>query len=941
MDLSARARRFLCVAVATAVITSLGSMTGTATAATSQTFFVATTGNDANPGTSAQPLRTLAAAQGKVRQALTANIAPSVQVAGGTYELSQTLRFGIADSGTAATPVAWQAAPGQQVTIAGGRLVTTPWSADPTRSGVFTTQVGAGLTMDGLLVNGKRQVLARFPNVDPTQPILAGFTTLAAIQARAAHWAHPELADLRALHCNTWGGASFRVNGRNADGTLALTWVGDNNRQAACGNPALPMDPNHVVAENVLEELDTPGEFYYDKTAGTLYFWPPAGTNLAQATVQTAEQDELIHIEGTASSQPAHDITFAGFTFTATHRTLFDHTYEPLQLGDWAVARTGAFYTKNAQNIAVTNSVFDQLGGNGVFMDGFNSGNVVSNNKFRSLGATDVQTVGSRAAVRDPSTWANPVRTLDDTTPGPKTQDYPRNITIQGNDMADNGQFEKESAGVNISMSQGIRVLGNSIHGSPRACLNINDGTWGGDLIQGNDIFDCVKETGDHGPINAWGRDRFWSLNASDATQKQDALLDVVQPNVIDHNRIWHNSEWNIDLDDGSSNYRLTNNLLLNAGIKLRDGFDRTVQNNILVNGSIFEQVSHANDGDVIQHNITVSAQAYSLTQSDPATAKYTADNNLFWNNGNAVAGLNGTWSANGLDAHSRTADPAFANGSPFTNPSMLDYTVGSGSPALALGFTNFAMNFGVAGAPTPPPVNFPGGTTGTGITAQPEPLMGATVTSIFSAAIQSSVGLGDTNGVYLQTVPSTSYAGTNGLKAGDVIRAINGKQVTDRNSFWAVYQALAGGASMNLTIWRNQANTTATFAKSTTAEELNDTAGVVYTGTGWDWKNAGRGGSGSFVNDVWASTHIGDSYTISFNGTGIDLITETNSDEGNVDIFIDGVLDRTVNCATSTRVFQSQVYSKRGLTPGPHTLKAVMRTGTYLISDAFRIALT
>jgi len=41
------------------------------------------------------------------------------------------------------------------------------------------------------------------------------------------------------------------------------------------------------------------------------------------------------------------------------------------------------------------------------------------------------------------------------------------------------------------------------------------------------------------------------------------------------------------------------------AGIKLRDGFDRTVKNNILVNGSIFEQVSHANDGDNIQNNIT------------------------------------------------------------------------------------------------------------------------------------------------------------------------------------------------------------------------------------------------------------------------------------------------------------------------------------------------
>jgi hypothetical protein len=82
-------------------------------------------------------------------------------------------------------------------------------------------------------------------------------------------------------------------------------------------------------------------------------------------------------------------------------------------------------------------------------------------------------------------------------------------------------------------------------------------------------------------------------------------------------------------------------------------------------------------------------------------------------------------------------------------------------------------------------------------------------------------------------------------------------------------------------------------------------------------------------MNDVWASTHIGDSYTIAFNGTGIDLITETNSDEGQVDVFIDGVLDRTVNCATGTRVFQSQVYSRSGLSAGPHTIKAVMRSGT------------
>jgi hypothetical protein len=144
--------------------------------------------------------------------------------------------------------------------------------------------------------------------------------------------------------------------------------------------------------------------------------------------------------------------------------------------------------------------------------------------------------------------------------------------------------------------------------------------------------------------------------------------------------------------------------------------------------------------------------------------------------------------------------------------------------------------------------------------------------------------------------------------------------------------------STLTLSVWRNQSSTTVTLPKSTAAELLNDTAGITYTGSGWDWKSASRGGSGSFMNDLWASTHIGDSYTITFNGTGIDLVTETNSDESQVDVFLDGVLDRTINCATPSRVFQALVYSKTGLSAGQHTLSAVMRTGTYLIADAFRI---
>ena len=39
---------------------------------------------------------------------------------------------------------------------------------------------------------------------------------------------------------------------------------------------------------NVLEELDQPGEWFLDRKAGMLYFWPPAGPSEAAATVAVA-----------------------------------------------------------------------------------------------------------------------------------------------------------------------------------------------------------------------------------------------------------------------------------------------------------------------------------------------------------------------------------------------------------------------------------------------------------------------------------------------------------------------------------------------------------------------------------------------------------------------------------------------------------------------------
>ncbi|MEV5683629.1 right-handed parallel beta-helix repeat-containing protein [Streptomyces sp. NPDC052164] len=935
-------RRTRAGATATVAALALAGLTLLPTAGASATtasatpravqLYVSPTGNDHAQGTKARPFRTLERAQRAARKAAKTRRGPvDVIVRGGTYRLRQTLGFGPEDSGTAAAPVRYTAARGEKAVISGGRSLTPHWR---THSGkVRVADIGRGLDFDELFLDGARQTLARYPNHDPATAILGGYAADAVSAQRAARWKNPTTALVRGLHQGEWGGNSFKVTGLGPDGTPTLSWVGDNNRGSG-------LHPTYRMVENVFEELDAPGEWFYDKPAGKLYFYAPEGTDLSRAKIATAERNELIRVEGKSSTAPVRHLSFTGFTFTQTHRTLFNQPYEKLQLGDWAIARAGAVHLKNTARVDIRGSRFDQVGGNAVLLDGYNSGNAVSGNEFSHSGASDVAVIGSPDAVREPSTWDSMRRTISDTAPGPKTENYPRDISVDDNYMHDNGQFEKQTSGVQISMSRRVTVAGNTLHDGPRACVDINDGTWGGHVIEDNDIFNCVKETSDHGPVNAWGRDRFWPLTADDATKKSYAKLDAMETTVIRHNRIRHSSHWDIDLDDGSSNYLVENNLLLNGGVKLREGFHRTVRNNVFVNGGAHFHVWYADSGDTVEKNLFVTADPYDLIQVDTARSRPVIDNNLFWNNGRPVPDLSDAWRGRGLDTHSLIADPKFTGSDPFSDPKKLDYTVQDGSPALALGFRNIPMTgFGKAGSPTPPPVEWADDTPTDTVDAFPEPLLGALATRIYSDRIKSSTGLTDSDGLYFQTVAQTSEAYRQGLRGNDVIRRIDGAQVTDRDSFWHVYNGLAPGSSVRLTIWRDQASSDLTVTKPVGGEQLNNTSGVLYGGSGWDWKNASRGGAGGWADDVHATQTKGDSFELAFNGTAIDLITQVNSDEGQVDLYLDGTLVATIDNHSDTRVHQRTVFSRTGLAPGPHTLKGVMKTGDYFIVDSFKVS--
>ena len=363
-------------------------------------FFVATNGNDTNPGTISAPFLTLTQAQAAVRSALPSATAPiNVWERGGTDYLKQSLAFGPQDSGKTNAPVTYSAYTNETVTLSGAIKLNPTWT---TYSGnIMVANIGTNLDIDGLFVNGAQQVLARYPNYNANTVILNGYDATCISSNRAARWSNPTTGFVRGLQSSQWGGESFKITGINSStGVPNMQWVGDNNRGSG-------LSTTYVMVENLFEELDTTNEWFYNKTTGNLYFYPPAGLNLATATVEAATLSELAGFRGTATNHTVSHITLSNFIFTQTHRTLFNTPYEGLMRGDWAVARAGTIFMSNADYITIQNSMFTNVGGNAIFMSAHNRTNIVNNNNFVNVGASCVQVVGLMSATRYPSTWTN------------------------------------------------------------------------------------------------------------------------------------------------------------------------------------------------------------------------------------------------------------------------------------------------------------------------------------------------------------------------------------------------------------------------------------------------------------------------------------------------------------------------------------------------------
>lgn len=675
-----------------------------------------------------------------------------------------------------------------------------PLSWTPYRDGIFRTslaEVPLNRPVDGVTVNGALQTMARFPNEEKGKIPLGGAAGAETIRQRTAQWQHPETGRIRALHNFGWGGNDYLIAGRDETSPfgLALAWVGDNNRG---DKPSLEA----AVAENIFEELDAPGEWFYDREEQALYLYPMAETDLKTAEIGLVLSPCLVRMTGESPEKPICGITLENLSFRHTARTLFavedpDGAYVNLLRGDWCAARRGAVYGENFRNLSIRDCTFQDMGGNAVFFSGHGMDSTVENCTFKNLGASGIQIAGLPDAVDSPSFWPN---SLYPDQPGHKTavahpehvgpvsENYPRDIRIENCVMENIGIFEKQSSGVNLSVSSRIKILHNTIFSSARSCINVNDGSFGGHEIAWNNVFDSQKETTDHGPFNSWGRDRFWSVpkyNASGESGEtirhytndgrhffDTALLDAYQTTRIHHNLFLHQPDaphsWGIDLDDGSSNYEIDHNLCLGAGIKLREGFERRVHHNIISGGRIEIHVPYAEANDRIYNNLIDDPRPWNFIGVDEE--RFARSGCRIYGNAYTIVDVTSLpeWVAK-TDSGHVAVDPMFRA------PEQNDYIPENQALLQALGFDLPLKGtvYGASQGPAAPLFRRPG------LSGERQTILweGAKVTDV-DYAVMSATASNGTSGAYFEMVPEGSPAAKLGFCQGDVIKEADGRTI-------------------------------------------------------------------------------------------------------------------------------------------------------------------
>ncbi len=429
-----------------------------------------------------------------------------------------------------------------------------------------------------LFCDGDRQILARYPNHNPKDPLYGGWAFVAPFPGTGAppeghdwnrelyvhpkdirSWAHPEDVEIDIFAQYGWWNFIEPIASLDPK-TSKLTL------KKPCGYDLHPHNRYHF--QNALEELDSEGEWYYDHRTGDLYFWPPSP--IEEVEVRVPVLSHILQIKG------ASGITVRDLTFKACEGT--------------------AVVVENSNNCLIEHCRIRQCGGFSGSGISLSAGSAcrVSRCEIERTGSTGVGLSGG-----DRKTLTGPAHIVE-------------NCHIH-----DVGVFNKNACGVALN---GVNLIArhNHIHHSPRMGVQMSGNNC---KVEWNHIHHVVLETQDGGAIYTGGRD--W-ISSRGTSWSYNLIHDVVgcgqEEGGLKHP--WFT--FGLYPDDNTGGLDIIGNIVFRcatSAIHLHNARDCVVEDNIFLSDGKYVVDLHGwnKESQPFQRHLATMIKGYESVINEPA----------------------------------------------------------------------------------------------------------------------------------------------------------------------------------------------------------------------------------------------------------------------------------------------------------------------------------
>jgi hypothetical protein len=656
-------------------------------------FHVATNGSDHRKG---GPFATVERARDAVRelkkqQGGILRQPVTVYVHGGTYALSQPLRFTAEDSGTLACPVTYAAYRDEKPVLSGGRAITgwKPVTVEGKR--LWAAQVSWNFRE--LWINNQRRTRARHPN--------DGFSRMTAVPGLDLKAPYNRTSERRFQYAP--GDVKPWKNLEDAEIVIQSFWISTRRGVAAVdekermvtlnrpstfrltdgfGNP--PKFARYYI-EGAFEFLDSPGEFYLDRKAGTLYYMPLPGEDMTRAQAMAPALEQLVLLKG----QPREDklveyVTFRGLTFSHAEWLI-----PADDLGDYHQRQASSTLPAaselwGARNVTIDSCVFAHLGNYSVHFWRGCSQSKVTRCEMYDLGAGGVKVGPSDRngeVGRDRQSGA--------------VYDHPsertHHIEVTDNHIHQGSRVFHSGHGIWVGPSTDNLVAHNHIHDFYQIGISVG-WTWGfRPSVARNNVIE-------YNHIHHVGQGRSSDLGAIYTLGPQPGT--VIRYNLLHDVEAAEYVGRGVYLDNGSSEIVVEKNIMYNtstAGYGQSYGKKNVVRNNIMAFGKAAQiepnggRPNQPGNSFLFERNLVCMKPDQRIIRSPWRDTEVIVDKNLYWVMGGGPV-LFGTmnweaWQARGMDRASFVADPLFED------PEHFDFRLKPGSPASKIGFEPFDLS--------------------------------------------------------------------------------------------------------------------------------------------------------------------------------------------------------------------------------------------------------